>query len=83
MLLLILCCAVLHVVLCISSLVVPLANVSTIAMEEQTVIARDTIGGAVVRITMVPPVSAIRAIAKILTGRNFAPKALGLTLALR
>ena len=59
------------------------AGECTIAMEEQTVIARDTIGGAVVRITMVPPVSAIRAIAKTPTGKNFAPKALGLTLALR
>jgi hypothetical protein len=62
---------------------VPLANVSTIAMEEQIGIARVTIGGAIVRITMLPPVSAILPIAKTPTGRNFAPKALGLTLALR
>ena len=56
---------------------------STIAMEEQIGIARVTIGGAIVRITMLPPVSAIRPIAKTPTGRNFAPKALGKTLVLR
>lgn len=53
-------------------------------MEEQTVIVEAAIGGIVIVIlTTRPPVSAIRAIAKIPTGRNFAPKALGLTLVLR
>jgi len=60
------------------------AGKCTIAMEEQTVIVKAAIGGLVIVIlTTRPPVSAIRAIAKTPTGRNFAPKAVGPTLVLR